>query len=59
MCFKVNIVDDGEVVEIGDGGFTNWTAALTANQKERVLISGYGLDRLAGFADGEAGSSHD
>jgi hypothetical protein len=36
-----------EPVEIGDGGFTDWTAKLLGNRKERLLISGYGLDRLA------------
>ncbi|HZR50287.1 MAG TPA: hypothetical protein VFB06_12275 [Streptosporangiaceae bacterium] len=43
LCFKVNT----ESGEIGDGGFTDWTAKLTSNAKERLLISGYGLDRLA------------
>jgi hypothetical protein len=43
LCFKVNT----ERGEIGDGGFTDWTARLTSNAKERLLISGYGLDRLA------------
>lgn len=52
VCFKVNVLDGGEVVEIGDGGCTDWTAKLTANQKERLLISGYGLDRLSAFAEG-------
>ena len=42
LCFKVNT----EWGEIGDGGFTDWTAKLTSNAKERLLISGYGLDRL-------------
>jgi len=46
VCFKINFSDDGELVEYGDGGFTDWTAKLLANQKERLLISGYGLDRL-------------
>jgi hypothetical protein len=32
---------------IGDGGFTDWTARLIANQKERLLISGLSTDRLA------------
>ena len=36
LCFKVNaLVDDGPA-EIGDGGFTDWTAALLANAKERL-----------------------
>ncbi|SDO14344.1 hypothetical protein SAMN05421507_1011523 [Lentzea jiangxiensis] len=43
MCFKV--FRDG--VEIGDGGFVDWTARLTGNRKERLLISGVGVDRFA------------
>ena len=52
LCFKVNaLVDDGPA-EIGDGGFTDWTATLLANAKERLLISGYGTERLAALASG-------
>ena len=53
LCFKVYVRfadQDGalsEPVEIGDGGFTDWTAKLLGNRKERLLISGHGLDRLA------------
>jgi hypothetical protein len=47
VCFKVNIRGGDDTVEFGDGGFTDWTAKLLANQKERLLISGYGLDRLS------------
>ncbi|HUQ60797.1 hypothetical protein [Lentzea sp.] len=43
LCFKV--YRDG--VEIGDGGFVDWTRRLTGNRKERLLISGIGVDRLA------------
>jgi hypothetical protein len=50
LCFKVNAHVRGELMEIGDGGFTDWTAQLTASRKERLLISGVGLDRLARFA---------
>lgn len=32
--------------EIGDGGFTDWTARLTADAKERCLISGVATERL-------------
>jgi hypothetical protein len=49
VCFKVNALADGGVQEIGDGGFTDWTARLLANGKERLLITGYGTDRLAAF----------
>jgi hypothetical protein len=51
LCFKVNALVDGAVdgtpEEIGDGGFTDWTAQLLADGKERLLITGYGIDRLA------------
>ena len=50
VCFKVNALADGAVQEIGDGGFTDWTARLLANGKERLLITGYGTDRLAAAA---------
>jgi hypothetical protein len=47
LCFKVHAEVGGSSLEIGDGGFTDWTARLLGNRKERLLISGYGLDRLA------------
>jgi hypothetical protein len=43
LCFKVY----AGPVELGDGGFTDWTEKLIGSRKERLLISGYGLDRLA------------
>ncbi|MEU7480640.1 hypothetical protein AB0A63_32005 [Lentzea sp. NPDC042327] len=43
LCFKVYL--HGE--EIGDGGFVDWTQRLLGNRKERLLISGVGVDRLA------------
>jgi hypothetical protein len=52
LCFKVYAVADGVQTEIGDGGFTDWTARLAGNGKERLLISGYGTDRLATLASG-------
>jgi hypothetical protein len=33
-------------VELGDGGFTGWTAALMANAKERCLVSCIATERL-------------
>jgi hypothetical protein len=47
LSFKLNAQVDGELEEIGDGGFTDWTMRLTASSKERLLISGLGIDRLA------------
>lgn len=34
-------------VEVGDGGFTDWTAALLSDAKERCLISCLSTERLA------------
>jgi hypothetical protein len=46
LCFKINVRAGAEWAEIGDGGFTDWTARLTASNKERLLISGVGIDRV-------------
>ncbi len=46
LCFKVIVHPGPDEVEIGDGGFTDWTAQLLGNRKERLLTSGLGLDRL-------------
>jgi hypothetical protein len=40
------IMAGGGVLEIGDGGFTDWTAALAADAKERCLISCVSTERL-------------
>jgi hypothetical protein len=51
-CFKVHVEEpDGESLELGDGGFTDWTQQLAGSRKERLLISGMGCDRLAGLHD--------
>ncbi|MEV5555228.1 hypothetical protein AB0L44_16375 [Nonomuraea wenchangensis] len=42
LCFKVYAGG----MEVGDGGFTDWTPRLLGNRKERLLISALGLDRL-------------
>ena len=47
LCFKVNAKTASQLEEIGDGGFTDWTQQLLADNKERLLISGLGVDRLA------------
>jgi hypothetical protein len=35
---------DGNIYPIADGGFTDWTARLLGNKKERLLISGIGSE---------------
>lgn len=46
-CFKVNATIGTEALEIADGGFTDWTERLLGDRRERLLISGAGLDRPA------------
>ncbi len=41
---------DGEFVEVGDLGFTDWTQKLLGRPGERLLISAVSLDRQIGLA---------
>ena len=46
-CFEIRAATPGgEQVGLVDGGFTSWTAALLSNAKERLLISGLGIELL-------------
>jgi hypothetical protein len=47
LCYKVFAASADGTFELGDGGFVTWTQQLLGNQKERLLISGIGIDRLA------------
>lgn len=48
-CFHVHgTLRDGRRLQLGDGGFTTWTAQLLGNKKERLLISSLGIERLCG-----------
>jgi hypothetical protein len=48
VCFKIHAGGGpGQMREVGDGGFVQWTQHLLGNRKERLLISGIGLDLLA------------
>ena len=44
--------DDRAEVELGDGGFVDWTAQLLGNAKERCLISCLSVDRLVALMHG-------
>jgi hypothetical protein len=50
LCFKVMVGVGDDIVEVGDGGFTDWTQQLRGSRKERLLIGGLGVDRLATLA---------
>ncbi|MER5636617.1 hypothetical protein ABT095_06665 [Kitasatospora sp. NPDC002227] len=58
LCFKVFAEIGGQAVELADGGFTDWTQRLLASRKERLLISGFAVERLAAALDGEGGEHH-
>ncbi|WP_063748961.1 hypothetical protein [Streptomyces sp. NRRL B-24484] len=47
ICFKIWATVGGHPTEVGDGGFVPWSQLLTGNRKERLLISGFGVDRLS------------
>lgn len=45
ICFNIDVENkEGAILNLGDGGFTNWTQALLNNKKERLLISGFGAE---------------
>jgi len=46
LQFKIYISVNNREFEIGDGGFVDWTQKLTGNKKERLLISGIGIEYL-------------
>jgi hypothetical protein len=48
-AFKIMANTDGGDLEIGDGGFVDWTAELVPDAKERCLISCVAPERLAGL----------
>ncbi|MFN8609648.1 MAG: hypothetical protein U0931_19065 [Vulcanimicrobiota bacterium] len=45
-CFKIYVND----VEVGDGGFTDWTGQLLSDHREGLLSSGLGWERLVALA---------
>jgi hypothetical protein len=47
LCFDITATFNGESIEVSDGGIVPWTQRLLQNQKERLMISGMGLERIA------------
>jgi len=45
--FKLFVTVGGEDYEVGDGGDVGWTQELMQSRKERLIISGVGVDRVA------------
>ena len=50
LCFKIDVALDDEIVEVGDGGFVDWTARMMENRKERLLTGAVSLERLAALS---------
>ena len=55
-AFKIIAENGTGNIELGDGGFTDWTAALRADAKERCLISCFSTERLTQLMIGTAKS---
>jgi hypothetical protein len=51
FCFTATVDTGSERLAVGDGGFVDWSQRLLGNRKERMLISGVGIDRLAVLTD--------
>jgi hypothetical protein len=49
LCFHVMVDFPWGRTAIGDGGFTDWTARLMHDRKERCLTSGVGIELVARF----------
>jgi hypothetical protein len=54
-AFKIMVETERGLDEIGDGGFTDWTAKLIPDAKERCLISCISTERLIAVASGPSG----
>lgn len=45
LCLSIYATDPtGQRCNLADGGFTDWTARMLSNQKERLLVSGMGIE---------------
>jgi len=47
IAFNLSVKLGDEVFDIGDGGDVDWTQTLLQSRKERLVIGGLGLERLA------------
>ncbi|QHW00003.1 hypothetical protein [Spirosoma endbachense] len=43
---KIVIEHNGQSIDIGDGGFVDWTQQLLQNRKERLFTAGIGIEML-------------
>jgi hypothetical protein len=47
FCFKAFASFGDATIEVADGGHVDWTQQLVPSRKERLMITGLGVDRLA------------
>jgi hypothetical protein len=47
LAMRIDLVRGGSEIEIGDGGFTDWTSRLMSDGKERCLTTCISTERLA------------
>ena len=50
VCFKIEGFWDDERIEVADGGIVNWSQRLIGSEKEHIVTSGLGLERIAALA---------
>jgi hypothetical protein len=50
VAVGLRVHDDGQEVDLGDGGVTTWTAALLGDAKERCVVSCAATERLSALA---------
>ncbi|MBI2921004.1 MAG: hypothetical protein HYY18_07965 [Planctomycetes bacterium] len=51
LCFKIHLIPrEGPPVEVGDGGFNDWTASLLGDRKERLLCGCMAGERVMSVA---------
>lgn len=48
--FRLTTIEDGDELVLGDGGFVQWTQALTRNRKDRCLVSSISIDELVALS---------
>jgi hypothetical protein len=48
LCLSIEATDaEGQRMNLADGGFTDWTRRLLSDAKERLLVSGVGIELIA------------
>ena len=47
VAVRIDLQRDGAEIEVGDGGFTDWTSRLLSDAKERCLTTCIATERLA------------